>query len=180
MNRSSDLTRRRWLIAIAMILAAIFAITQALDLKSDQQSLALARADLLEVKTKLRKIQEVQSAPQVASLQLDSPAQITNRIASALAAANIPPSSLLGEQPLDPQRLDRSDFEIRSTIINLAPTSLPLILAFCDSLRETESGTQVSGLKLTPPEENGTVPLGEETWKAEMTLTQMIYSPNSR
>ena len=195
-NRSSEATRRRILVVVAIATAAVFAVTKWFDVNSLESSLAQARADGREVDEKLAVISKLNSAPLVASLRLDSPAQITNRIAAALAKSKITPSSLLNEQPLDPQRLDRSDFEIRSTIIELKPNPLPKILAFCDALREADSGTLVSGLVLSDPGMSSGAAAGnrqsrsnrgnqanqadDEVWKAELTLTQVIYSPKSK
>jgi hypothetical protein len=121
----------------------------------------------------------LQQAPKVAALQLQSPAQITNRIAAARQAAGLPEASLLREQPLDPQRIQRSDFQLRATMIDLAPASLPQALAFCEALRDEETGTVVRDLKLTVPQA-GEDAQSPETWATSLTLTQMIFSPKSR
>ncbi|MGB7324936.1 MAG: hypothetical protein WBD31_08685, partial [Rubripirellula sp.] len=93
-------------------------------------------------------------------------------------------AALLREQPTDPQRIGRSDFEMRMTTIGLAPSTMVQILKFCDALRDEKSGTMVRDLRLSVPRspENGNqANSGDvEKWDAEMTLTQMIFSPKSK
>ena len=141
--------------------------------------LAEARADLGEVQQMLADIERLKYAPKVAALQLESPAEITNRIALALRAAGLSKSNLLKEEPLDPQRIQRTDFDLRTTTIDLTPTTLPKIIKFCDALRDEETGTIVRDITLTEPQsgENGG---NQENWEAELVLTQMIFSPKSR
>lgn len=86
---------------------------------------------------------------------------------------------ILREEPAAPQRIDRSDFEIRATTIDLAPASLTQILAFCENLRDEDSGTLVRDLTLTEPR-IGTQSSSPEKWKATLVLTQMYFSPTSQ
>jgi hypothetical protein len=127
----------------------------------------------------LWEIKQFQHAPKVAALQLESPAEITNRIDDAMQAAGLSESSLMKEDPSDPQRIQRTDFEIRSTVIDLAPSTLPEILRFCEALRDPETGTMVRDISLSTPrsEEDSEE---EERWETQLVLTQMIFSPTSR
>ncbi len=175
----SGYTRQRVLIASAVLVLALYAVFAVFDAKSASARLEQAHADLAEFTEKLAEIERLKRAPRVAALQLESPAEITNRIASAREAAGLPQSSLLREQPLDPQRIQRSDFELRSTTIELAPATLPQILQFCDALRDEETGSVVRDITLTEPQ-NGSDGGAQEKWATELILTQMIFSPKSR
>ena len=176
---AKEAKRRRILIGLALLMLAIYALLSVLDARSAESRLADARRDLDEVRERLGAIDRLKQAPKVAALQLESPAEITNRIAAARQAAGLPQSSLLREEPLDPQRIQRTDFELRSTSIDLAPATLPQIIKFCEGLRNEEIGSVVRDIRLTEPqnEANGG---GEEKWEAGLTLTQMIFSPKSR
>lgn len=172
-------TRRRVLIALALGILAVYALLSLLDARAAQTRFVQARGDLAEVQRKLADIDRLKRAPKVAALQLESPAEITNRIAAALKLAGLSKSNLLKEEPADPQRIQRSDFDQRITTINLTPATVPQILKFCDALRDEETGTVVRDITLTEPP-NGTNGGEEEKWEAELVLTQMIYSPKSR
>lgn len=172
-------SRQRLLIALALMMLAIYALISVSDSLSAQTHLDQTRIDLAELTWRLDDIDRLREAPTVAALQLESPAQITNRIAAARQAAGLPASSLLKEQPLDPQRIQRSDFEMRATTIELAPATLDQIITFCDQLRDEQTGSVVRDITLTEPQ-NGEAGAGEEKWGAQMILTQMIFSPKSR
>lgn len=171
--------RRRLLVAIAIGVLGLYSVFEIADSRSAARRLSLARADLDEVKVKLAEIDRLKTAPRVAALSIESPAEITNRISAARQKAGLPQSSLIREQPQAPQRIGRTDFELRLTTIQLAPSTLPQILAFCESLRDQQTGSLVRDLRITPSQ-NGAGPAGQETWEAEMILTQMIFSPKSR
>lgn len=180
MNTSAkQIARQRILIGVALLMLGIYAVFSMLDTWSAQARLSLAKMDLAEVAEKIDDIDRLMTAPKVAALELESPEEITNRIAKALAVAGLPASSLSEERPLDPQRIQRTDFQLRSTTIKLTPAELPQIIKFCDALHDEESGAVVRDITLTDPE-NGATSEKEEKWAAQLTLTQMIFSPTSR
>ena len=171
--------RRRWLIAASLAVLAVYAIFELLDAQAARTRLTESRRDAAQVQAMLSDITRWRTVPKVASLQLQSPAEITNRISAARQVAGLPESSLLKEEPLDPQRIQRSDFELRSTTIDLAPATMSQILKFCEALRDEENGTLVRDITLSEPT-NGAKGGGQEKWGARLVLTQMIFSPKSR
>lgn len=171
--------RQRRLIVIALVVMGIYAAIGYMETKTKQKRLDQSVRDLGEIQAMLNDINRMKTVPKVAALRLESPAEITNRISEARAAAGIPESSLLREEPIAPQRIDRSDFELRATTIDLAPASLAQIVTFCKNLRDEDTGTLVRDLTLTEPRD-GSQESRVESWKATLVLTQMIFSPKSR
>ena len=176
---SNELARRRLLIAIAILVLAAYAVFGIWDVAAANQRLTAAEEDFAEVKAKLSQMEQWKDAPRVAALEIESPSQITNRISAARQAAGLPQSSLMREQPSAPQRIGRTDFELRSTTIELSASTLTQILKFCDSLRDEQSGTLVRDLRLSTPQ-GGAGSGSGELWGAEMTLTQTIFSPKAK
>lgn len=179
MSQAKEMMRRRWLIAIALGMLGVYAVLSVREARSAATRLDQARADLAEVSLKLTEIDRLRAAPKVAALRLESPAEIANRVSAAREAAGLPQSALLKEQPLDPVRIDRSDFELRATMIDLSAASLPQIMAFCQALRDEETGTTVRDITLREARLGANGGDGEE-WVAQLVLTQMIFSPTSR
>lgn len=171
--------RKRLLYGIGLALLGVYAILGVVDANSAQQRLDAVREDLGEVREKLRDIERWQQAPKVAALKLESPSEIANRVAEARKSAGLSQSALLREEPTDPQRIPRTDFEIRTTTIELAPTPLPILLRFCEALQDEETGSMVRDIRLSTPN-NSAGRAGKEAWGAELTLTQIIFSPTSR
>tara|TARA_R110002049_G_scaffold4601_5_gene32728 strand:+ start:1016441 stop:1016983 length:543 start_codon:yes stop_codon:yes gene_type:complete len=180
MNEASKTAiRQRVLFGIALAILGIYAVFSVLDARSAAQRLALAHQDLSEVKQKLNEIKMLSAAPSIAALETEPPGAITLRIDSALEQAGLPVSTKLSQDPPIAQRITGTQYESQNTVINLAPTTLPKIVAFCEALRDAETGSVVSDLNLTIPR-NSSGGGGPETWKATLTLTQTIYSPKSQ
>ena len=177
--KAQQIRRRRILIGLMLVVLAVYAIFAVLDARSAQSRLASMRGDSAELRGMLSDIQRLRTAPKVAALRMQSPAEIANRVASAMQSAGLPESSLMKEEPLAPQRIQRSDFELRSTTIDLAPATLAQIMALCEALRDPETGTMVRDVTLREPN-SGANGAGKEKWEASLVLTQMIFSPKSR
>lgn len=171
-------TRRRWLIALALVVLGVYALLSVNDARSAYKRLEQTQADVLEVKQKLGQIESLKQAPRVAALDMETPDEIVNRVAAALQSAGLPQSALSDQVSSDPQRIQRSDFKVRSITINLQPATLLQIVHFCDALRDEDTGTIVRDLTLTEPKNNEALG-GQEKWEAELILTQMIFSPTS-
>jgi hypothetical protein len=180
MNQPDHRTSRtRGLIALALGVLAVYAVFAVGDARSADRRLSQARADLAEITQKLADIERLRMAPKVAALKGESPAEIANRISAAREMAGLPLASLMKEQPREPVRIDRSDFELRATDIELSAATLPQIVTFCDALRDPQTGTVVRDLTLTQPRD-GAVGGNQEKWAGQLVLTQMIFSPTSR
>ena len=184
---STPISRQRWLIVVALSVLGVYALLSVRDARSAQLRLQQARGDLTEIKQKLGQIDQLRQAPRVAALDLETPDEIVNRVAAALQSAGLPQSALSDQTSSEPQRVQRSDFKLRLITINLSPATLPQIVRFCDALRDEETGTTVRDLTLTEPRggsgtasgRSGAAYTGQEKWEAELTLTQMIFSPTS-
>ena len=126
-DKQNNRFRQRVLSAIMLGLLAVYAVLSFTRAQSAADRLSDAQADLREVSQKLSQIERLRQAPKVAALQLESPAEIANRVAAARQAAGLPQSALLKEQPLEPVRIDRTDFELRATNIDLAANDIGII-----------------------------------------------------
>ncbi len=178
-SSAADAKRRRRLVGLALCVLAVYAVLGVMDSQSAAQRLQLAQDDLAEVSRKLDDIKRLQTGPKVAALQLESPAEITNRVDLARQKAGLPQASLLKTQPQEPKRIERSDFEVRSTDIDLSAASLPQIYAFCVALHDEETSTVIRDITLNEPR-NGGAGGRQEKWESQLVLTQMIFSPKSR
>ena len=83
------------------------------------------------------------------------------------------------EEPSDPQRVQRTDFEMRATAIELAPATLPQILRFCEALQGPRNRHDGAGHRAVSAPRNEGPDEKEERWESQMVLTQMIFSPKS-
>lgn len=170
-----DVSQRRMLIAIGLTLIGVYAFVCVLGVFTEMSRLRDAESDFNEMNRKISEIQQLSEAPRVAALDLESPDAIVNRINASLRQAGLPVGTLDNQAPSEPQRIGQSDFTLRSVRVVLQHAPLNKIIAFCDALKDEETGSVVRDLNLTQPKMVGNT----EQWKAQMTLTQMIFSPKS-
>lgn len=154
---SGMVSRRRLLIAIALTVLGIYALLSVSHAPSAQDRLDQVRRDFAEINEKMSQIRQLQSAPRVAALGLETPDEIVNRVAAALQSAGLPPSALSDQTSSQPVRVQRSDFKLRSITIKLKPATLLSIFKFCESLRDEETGTTVRDLTLSEPRDGTAV-----------------------
>ncbi|TWT98404.1 hypothetical protein [Stieleria varia] len=170
-----NVSRNRVLMAIALTLLGVYALMSFLGVNSSLDRLQDAESDLVELNRKLDDIRQLSSAPRIAAFDLELPDAILNRITDAIRTAGLPADALSNQVPMTPQRVGQTDFLLRKIEITLAHAPLAKIVAFCDALKDESTGSVVRDLNLSEPKMSGST----ETWRAQMTLTQMIFSPKS-
>lgn len=175
---SSDVTRQRIWIAIALCVLAVYAVLSISDAWSASARLEEARAELSEIETKISTIQRTKQTPRVAALNLEAPDDIVKRISAAMKVAGLPQSAFKNQSSGTPKRIQKSDFTLRSITINLQASTLLQIVKFCDALRDEKTGSIVRDIVLTIPR-TGAGSANQERWDAQLILTQMIFSPTS-
>ncbi|MEM9588663.1 MAG: hypothetical protein AAGA03_15385 [Planctomycetota bacterium] len=177
-DQASTQRRRAWLFAGLMVVIGIYAVLSVFDARAAARRLSDATVDLDEMEQKLASIQRLQQKPSIAALDLESPAEVSQRVLRARESAKLPEAAILQLIPSSPVRVDRSDFKMRSTSIQVRATTLERVLQFCDALRDDQTGLMVRDLVLTQPRSarGG----GADVWECELVLTQMIYSPKSQ
>ncbi|MCO8121760.1 hypothetical protein NHH03_08430 [Stieleria sp. TO1_6] len=168
-------TGKRILVGTAILMLGLYALASVRGVWSAADRLQLDRQDLAELRQKLGEIRRVADAPAVVALDLEPADSIVNRIDAALQKADLPPQMLANQTPMQPQRMGQSDFMLRKVDIKLNATSVAKIVAFCDALKDETTGSVVRDLQLYDPQRSG----GQETWKSQLTLTQVIFSPKS-
>lgn len=138
--------------------------------------------ELEEARRDLANLRRLEVQPRVASLEeeTESPSDIAERILNAFRQAGLPEttrydSPVSASNTVSDQFRD-SDYVERETLINIYELRLPQIVQFAQFLEEPEKGLTVRDVTLTAG--TSTAP-GNETWNANLTLTQLIFSPKS-
>lgn len=170
-----NVTTKRLLAVGAIILLGLYAASNVTKAWSAAGRLELDRYDLRELQQKLRDIDQVSSVPRVAALELEASDRIVNRLNDACKQAGISNDLLSNQTPFQPQRIGQSDFKLRRVEIKLKAATIAQIVAFCDALKDESTGSVVRDLQLYEPQRSGRT----ESWKSQMTLTQVIFSPKS-
>jgi hypothetical protein len=122
-------------------------------------------------------IERLNNAPRIASLEMESPDEISQRITSALKRLKSSATSLQSVDPQPPRRIAKSEYQIRATEVELGQVKLSDLARFITALTKDGQGLEVRDIVLS---ETRTASKTSETWTARLTLTQVIYSPTRR
>jgi len=162
--------------------AAIFAVFTVIlfswnHFQSAKDQVDNAMENLTECRRLTSELDRFRDAPRVASLEIEPPDRIAARVTSAAANAMLSPTAIYSVDPQSPARVARSAYQIRATQIVLQDASLSQIANFVSGLEDSESGMIVRDIALTAS--SPTSESNREPWNARLTLTQMIFSPQS-
>ncbi|QDV61728.1 ubiquitin family protein [Crateriforma conspicua] len=144
--------------------------------RSTKAQLTQLRSDAADVSKWASDIRAAARRPKVAALQAESPSHLAVRIEAALEQSSTAPTQLMSVEPQAPSRVPRSDYTTRTTLIELRGVTLRQLAVFARALPDPEQGMAVPQLNLTPATANQR---NQEVWDAQLTLTQLIFSPIS-
>ncbi|MEO1614277.1 MAG: hypothetical protein AAFV88_00420 [Planctomycetota bacterium] len=166
---------RRLIIGVGVLVLMVYAAISVSGSRRVARQFGEEQTNLSELKQKIDEIQRWSAAPRVAALDVESPDRILNRILNALDEAGLARTTLSNQTPSEPQRLGQSDFQLRKVDITLGRATMAEVIRFCEALRDESTGSLVRDLQVFDPETTR----GRETWKSQMILTQVIFSPKS-
>lgn len=140
---------------------------------------AVRRADE-ELKTCRRLISEIndlQQRPGFAAVEQESPAAMANRVERAARESQLPAAAVVRVAPHPISRLANTDYQISATSLELQNVTLKQVAAFSQNLIDEDHGLTLRDLRLYAGSDPG---VERETWSADLTLTQLIFSPTNR
>ncbi len=159
----------------ALIIAGIWSFV---EYRASAEQVELASADLAECQRLSADIKQMKSLPTFAALEADSPRRTAERIESAVDQAALPETALVRIQPQSPYRIGNSTYRIWPTRLELKQVTLAQITAFAHALSHADEGLAVRDLRVWYPGREDDK--GPEIWSAEITLTQLAFSPKTR
>ena len=158
---------------------ATLALVGYLRMNASAAAMRAASHEVRECRKLLADIAALQELPQFAALEADSPQSIRQRIDQATQNARIPEASLVRIEPQPPFRLGDSEYRLWSTRLELSNVNLQQITTFSHALVDEERGLTVRDLRLWSNSSDSTAG-SQESWSAEITLTQVTFFPTSR
>jgi hypothetical protein len=129
-----------------------------------------------DIRYQVEQIRRLENQPRRAALEVELPEHLQRRVLEAVSAAGIQTSPSLSNGSLENLASDQN-YQRRSTSISFSQgLTLPQLIQFIQTLQDAESGSRVEGLSISPAMDQTSA---QELWIAEMTLTQLIFSPKS-
>jgi hypothetical protein len=169
------------LIRVAAPLAAL-ALLAALGymrMRSSGASVQAARSDVETCRKLSAEIIALRKLPQFATVESGAAESLAERIENAAAQSQLPPVSLLRIQPQPPVRVGDSPYRVRGTRLELRDVTLAQLSRFARALVDEGRGLTVRDLRLWRAS-GAAAASAAEVWSAELTLTQLAFSPPAR
>jgi hypothetical protein len=171
--------RHRGLLAVGLLMAfGGLAAWSCLRLQAGYQRAQSARENLSVCEQLAGRIERLRTLPSQASLDARSDAELTGLMDTAANQLRLPPRSIQNIDPQPIRRLEKSPYKVQATQVTLQNVTLLQLVSILMNVTRGDSELKVTELRLNAP--HGADPNDNvETWDAEATLTQLIFSPTS-
>lgn len=150
-----------------------------LRFRVSQESAHAAALNVSVCRSLVERIEALRQRPVLAGSQGRSSDELSERIDRLGKQANFAGSSI---QSIDPQtsiRVGDTAYKEQSTHVELRDVTLPQLAHFLRLLLEEDSQVRLSSVRLSAPRTDAPPSFASETWRAEVTLTYLIFSPKS-
>jgi type II secretory pathway component PulM len=170
--------RSRLILSLIILIGlAIIAVVCLRSASAASRRIQTAQTELAQATKMTSEIERLNNAPRIASLEMESPDEISQRITAALKQLKSSATSLQSVDPQPPRRIANSEYQIRATEVELGQVKLNDLARFITALTKGGQGLEVRDIVLS---ETRNASKTAETWLARLTLTQVIYSPTRR
>lgn len=140
----------------------------------------VAEATLLESKRLASRIVAQRDAPETATAARQSEEELSQRVESWSRGAGIDARQLVRIDPLSPRRVGDTDYLVEGADIEMAEVTLPQLALLAATVAREDKRLTLSQVRLTTPRTAEAKEAAEETWRVELALTYLRYSPKSR
>ena len=157
----------------------IVALSSYWRLSSSSAELELEARDTGRCAQLAADIKALRELPRFAVLEATSAEMTAKRIEEAASVSRLPGRAISLIRPQSPFRLSDSPYQVRPYRIELTAVTLQQLIAFAHHLADESRGMTVRDLRIRDASRDSNR-RGPELWSVELTLTQLIFSPNSR
>ncbi len=148
-------------------------------LHASEKAARTAAVNVNECRRLVESITAMRHQPILAGIQRRSSEELSERIDRFGKQANFASNSIQSIDPLTPIRVGETAYKEQTTQIELRDVTLPQLAHFLRLLTEEDLELRLSSLRLSAPQIGASTSIESETWRAELTLTYLIFSPKS-
>jgi hypothetical protein len=148
-------------------------------LHASEKAARTAALNVSECRRLVERIGALRHQPVLAGIQRRSSEELSERIDRIGKQANFASSSIQSIDPQTPTRVGETAYKGQTTQIELRDVTLPQLAHFLRLLTEEDSELRMSSIRLSAPQIGASASIESETWRAELTLTYLIFSPKS-
>ncbi len=173
--------KRRWLLLTSLAMALVVLIVVA-ALRTQRAYLGIESAseNLLRVQELASAIGKLRRTPTQAALASTPTGEIARKLQLAAEKATIPLAQLSRIDPRPIRRMGDSAYLAQETRVELRNVTLAQLVTWLQEITAQANDLTATGLRLVAPREPNPASDASETWSVEVTLTQLVFSPQSR
>jgi hypothetical protein len=170
-------SRPRLILLIFYIGLAFLVVICYQQFLASENSARLAALNVQECRKLVERIAATRQQPVRAGIQRRTPEELSERIDRLAKQANFASNSIQSIDPVTPIRVGETAYKEQTTQIELRDVTLPKLAHFLRLLTEEDLELRLSSIRLSAPQTGAST--GSENWRAELTLTYLIFSPKS-
>lgn len=171
-----EMRSRRMLVGVVGLALLLIAFWSYATMSEAKAEAAAANSDLAECRAMVGSIKQLNDQPGLVALEASSQAGVSEQVAAIVNGVGLDSNALRTVEPLQSQRISKSQYVNRPTRITIENATLRQILQLTRDLEAKTAGFRVRDLVLTIGENSGS---GRELWDAEAVLTQTVFSPTT-
>ena len=162
------------LIFICVVMLLVVCLWSVWNLYSAKQETQLAHEDYQNAREMIQQIKKLQDQPKLVEAGDMAMSDLRIRLEKAAQKADL--HSLSSVWSENTQRVNQSSYLMQRTRVAVDNTSLKQMLEFLWHVENSNLSLTVSSLRLSVKE--GGKPQQVESWKSDLTITNLIYSPD--
>lgn len=166
-------------VALLAVAAGLLAGWMAWDYQSAVAEVRVGEERLGVARRQAAEIVQLRNQPRLAATHMIEAEPLNELISRAREAAKFEERAVERVDPRSPARWRDSAYLLRPVVVHLRSLPLEQIIKFVSGLGDVEQALWVNQLRLTPLRRDQPTTQGSETWNAELTLTQVIFSPKT-
>ncbi|QQE11331.1 hypothetical protein JD969_03685 [Planctomycetota bacterium] len=162
------------LIVICVVMLFVGCLWSGWNLYNAKQETQLAHKDYQNAREMIQQIKKLQDQPKLVEAGDMAMSDLRIRLEKAAQKANL--DSLSSVWSESTQRVNQSSYLMQRTRVAVDDASMKQMLEFLWHVEDSNPSLTVSGLRLSAKE--GRKQQRDESWKSDLTMTNLIYSPD--
>ena len=150
------------------------------QMQASRAAAQLAAENLGQCQALAQKIAALQHGPSRATLKAKSSTELAKRLEQAARAAKVASDRITRINPQPARRVGETVYKEQQTRVELRGVTLRQLVTFLDAVTGEATGLHVAGLRISAPRQEGaSTQKNAETWIAEVTLTEFVFTAKS-
>lgn len=171
-----EMRSRRLLVGVLGLALLLIAFWSYSTMSAAKAEATTANNELTECRGMVDSIKQLNDQPRLVALEASSQTSVSEQVENLVRGVGLDTDSLRTVEPLQSQRISKSQYVNQPTRISIEDATLRQILQLARDLEANTAGFRVRDLVLTISENAAR---NRELWDADAVLTQTVFSPTT-